>query len=110
MSVRLVRSSASKKAICIPSILAALHYLFAKRDEAAANAFVHDIQNGANLDEEDGVYVLRERLLRESYMKSKILACYVAALGIKAWNARRANRAVRILKYDEREQFPLIAD
>jgi hypothetical protein len=109
-SVRLARSSLGKKAICIPSILAALHYLFAKRDEAAANAFVQDIQHGANLNEGDGVYVLRERLMRESYMKTKLLACYVAALGIKAWNARRANRAVHILKYDEREQFPLIAD
>jgi hypothetical protein len=105
-----VRLASRQKGICAPSVLAALHFLFALRDEEAADAFVHDLQYGTNLSEGDGVYLFRERLMRDAYMRTKLKACYAAALGIKAWNARRSGKRVQVLKYLEQEQFPMIAD
>ena len=107
-SARIAKSH--KGTVCPPSILAALHFLFSMRDREAADAFVHDVQFGANLGEGDGVYLLRERLMRNAYMKAKLAGGYIAALGVKAWNARRENRRIHVLKYAEQEQFPMIAD
>jgi hypothetical protein len=105
-----VRLASRQKGICPPSVLAALHFLFALRDKEAADAFVHDLQYGTNLTEGDGEYLFRERLMRDAYMRTKLQSCYAAALGIKAWNARRSGKRVQVLKYLEQEQFPMIAD
>jgi hypothetical protein len=105
-----VRVASRQKGICPPSVLGALHFLFSLRDEEAADAFVHDLQYGTNLSEGDGVYLLRERLMRDAYMRTKLQACYIAALAVKAWNARRTGKRIQVLKYLEQEQFPMIAD
>jgi hypothetical protein len=107
-SVNMLRNRG--KSVCSPSILAGLHYLFALRDQNAANKFVEDVQNGIGLMQGDAVYLLRERLLQNSYMKQKLRPEYIAALGIKSWNARRANKKVSVLKFLDSETFPLIAD
>jgi hypothetical protein len=106
-SVRLVES---KTAICSRSVLAGLHYLFALRDKPAADKFVEDVKTGKNLSEGDGVYLLRERLVQNSYMKQKLRSEFVAALAIKAWNARRAGKKTSLLKFLDSESFPMIAD
>jgi hypothetical protein len=80
------------------------------RDEDAANKYVNDVHTGKNLSDDDGVYLLRERLLQNNYMKQKLRQEYIAALAIKAWNARRLNRKLSVLKFVESENFPLIAD
>jgi hypothetical protein len=98
------------KSICASSILAGLHYLFALRDAEAAGKFVDDVINGIGLQEGDSVYLLRERLLQNSYMKQKLRPEFTAALCIKAWNARRLNKKLSVLKFMDSETFPLIAD
>lgn len=108
LSVSLVKNRG--KAICPASILAGLHYLFAMRDRAAADQFVEDVQSGLGLAEGDGVYLLRERLLQNSFMKQKLRAEFIAALAIKAWNARRSGKKVSVLKFLDSESFPMIAD
>ena len=105
-----VRLSEGKRGICPKSILAGLHYLFALRDKEAADQFVEDIKSGKNLSEGDAVYLLRERLVQNNYMKQKLRGEYIAALAIKAWNARRAGKSVSVLKFLDSETFPLIAD
>jgi hypothetical protein len=90
--------------------LAGLHYLFALRDAEAARKFVDDVINGIGLQEGDSVYLLRERLLQNSYMKQKLRPEFTAALCIKAWNARRLNKKLSVLKFMDSETFPLIAD
>jgi hypothetical protein len=101
---------ASKQKLCLPSVIAGLHYLFALRDPEAADKYVHDVTTGANLSDHDGVYLFRERLMQNSYMRNKLRGDYLAALGIKAWNARRSDRRIAMLRYLETEDFPLIAD
>ena len=99
-----------RKGFFATSVLGALHYLFAKRDKEAADKFVEDLKNGENLEAGDAVLLLRERLLQNSYMKQKLKNGYIAALAIKAWNARKAGKKVSLLKYLDTEAFPLIAD
>lgn len=105
-----VRLADGKKSVCPQSVLAGLHYLFALRDKEAADKFVEDIKSGKNLSEGDGVYLLRERLVQNSYMKQKLRSEFIAALAIKAWNARRSGKKVSVLKFLDSETFPLIAD
>lgn len=98
------------KSICPHSVLAGLHYLFAVRDRIAADKFVEDLQNGIGLEEGDPVHNLRERLLQNSFMKQKLRPEFIAALAIKAWNARRAGKKVSVLRFLDSETFPLISD
>jgi hypothetical protein len=107
-SVRILKGG--HKNIMPASLLAALHYLFSMRDAEAADKYVHDIHTGKNLSDDDAVYLLRERLLQNTYMKQKLRQEYIAALAIKAWNARRSNRKLAVLKYVDTENFPIIAD
>jgi len=99
-----------KKCIFPVSVLAGLHYLFSIRDREAADKFVFDILHGIGLEEGDPVYVLRERLLQNSYTKQKLRPEFIAAYAIKAWNARRGGKKIAVLKYLENETFPLVAD
>lgn len=94
------------------SVLAGCHYFFTKRDQAAADRFVHDLMKGANLDDSDPVYVLRERLMKNQSLRQKLSAEFMMAITIKAWNARRANRSIKLLHFtetgDNRDEFPMI--
>ena len=109
---RIIESAniARKQKICSPSIMAGLHYLFSLVDEDEADRFVSDVQSGSNLSDGDGVYHFRERIMQNIYMRRQLRSNYVAALAIKAWNARRTGRKVGMLKYLDSEQFPIIAD
>lgn len=95
------------------SILASCHYLFALVDTEAADLFIADLASGANLSETDGVFKLRERLLRNKLSKAKLPRHEIMALCIKAWNARRKGETVRLLVFrsggQSAEQFPEVA-
>lgn len=84
----------------------ALHYFFAMRDAAAADAFMTDLFTGANLAASDAVYHLRERLMAARVAKERItpFAMYFAV--IKAWNSRRKGRRVT----SGRSLFPRTGD
>jgi hypothetical protein len=101
---------ARRQKICSGSVMAGLHYLFAQIDPEEADRFVNDVQSGSNLSDGDGVYHFRERVMQNIYMRRPLTNNYVAALAIKAWNARRTGRRVGMLRYLESEQFPIIAE
>lgn len=94
------------------SIFAGLHYLFALKDSELADLVMNKIAKGAELVEGEPIYVLRERLMRNSLSKSKLGGTYIAALMIKAWNATRSGNRVHSLRYTESgdtvESFPTI--
>ena len=92
------------------SVFGALHYLFAKRDEDAADDYIEDLRTGENLVQGDGVYLLRERLMQNAYMKQQLRMTYICALGIRAWNYRRLGRTVGVLRWKDTDEFPMIAD
>lgn len=100
------------KGIIPPSTLTAAHYLFAKLDLEAADQFVKDLVQGTGLMSGDGVYLLREALMKNSLSKAKLGKGYIFALTVKAWNARREGKVVSNLRMREKgdnpESFPII--
>ena len=108
-SIRLCKET--KKLIPL-SVLAGCHYLFAKKDEEFADFFVHQLISGAGIPAGEPVYVLRERLLQNSMAKARLSPDYIFAITIKAWNATRAGKQVRTLKFCEdgvsAEAFPVV--
>lgn len=94
------------------SVLAGCHYLFAQKDAVLADRVIEMILKGANLQEGEPMYVLRERLLQNSMAKAKLSGPYLAALFIKAWNHVRSGNRVRFLRYRELgenpEPFPVV--
>lgn len=107
-----VRLAGGRTALLPPALMAALHYLFSKDDRGEADRFVKDLSTGASLAEDDGVYVLRERLMKNRLTKAKLPHVQIAALAIKAWNARRNAKPVRVLRWGSEgevvEPFPVI--
>jgi hypothetical protein len=94
-------------------VLAGCHYLFAKKDESAADQFIQQLISGSGIIEGEPVYVLRERILQNSLAKAKLSKNYLMAIIIKAWNHKRAGTNLRKLFYREEsknpEPFPVVA-
>lgn len=100
------------RALLIPGLATALHYLFCQKDAAMAETFFVTLASGEHLSKSDGRYQLRERLMRNRLDKRKLPAVDIAALTIKAWNAQRGGTEVRALRWrregDAPEAFPEI--
>lgn len=94
------------------SVLVACHYLFARKDKEMADDFVGKLLRGMNLTDGDPVYLLRERLLKNSISSLKLPPTSIAAIIIKAWNAKRSGTTLRFLRYeaagDKPETFPVV--
>lgn len=101
------------KKLVAQSVLVACHYLFSRLDTEQADVFVRQLISGLGLEEGEPVYVLRERLLQNSLAKAKLSQPYIMAIIIKAWNSRRAGKAVKYLRLrevgDSIEAFPVVA-
>lgn len=107
-----VRKARETKRLIPNSVLCACHFLFAQKDEEAADKFVDDLIGGHNLMEGDPVYFLRERLMSNALSKAKLQKEYIMALVVKAWNHRRSGKRIRQLRYrqegDKTESFPVV--
>ena len=107
-----VRRSDFNTRLVPPSLVSALHFLFSQKDAHLADLFMQKMLKGNELEEGDPVYVLRERLVRNSLEKAKLSPVYISALIIKAWNFMRNGQRIYHLRYrergDSRETFPLI--
>jgi hypothetical protein len=99
-----VRIAVGVNTLCPASVVAAVHWLFARTDRTAADQFVHDLRTGAIADERDPVLVARNRLIKMKQAKEKKNSVDVPALMINAWNARRAGARVTYLKTAVRDQ------
>lgn len=96
-----------------PSLAVALHYLMVQCDSAAADLFFERFIGGYALDEGDAILRLREQVARRGERRLREPPAYVAAWTIKAWNAWRAGRSVRQLRWTGRtgtsvEPFPTL--
>jgi hypothetical protein len=94
------------------SLLTALHYLFAQKDQLEADQFVNDLIYGANLDPSDPVFMLRCRLVDNFSSTLKLPYYCIGALIIKAWNLRREGKTVKRLVFkstgEGAEDYPVI--
>ena len=105
-----VKVYAKRNGLVQPSIAAALHYLFSKKDARIADEFFQKLLTGCDLAPGDPVLALREKLMKHALSKAtKLSPKAVMALVVKAWNATRRNLRLTRLYYTEgKERFPAI--
>lgn len=113
LSEAVARSAAWQRQIRVitPSLLATLYYLFSRVSEEDAEIFFERWATGLGLaSQTDPIWQLRKRfedpLLQQ---RSARLRNMQAALVIKAWNAFRENRSVKLLRWNgpSGEVFPI---
>lgn len=87
-------------------------YRFREKDAIAAEVFFRDLISGANLNLNDPILKLRNRLMEIRNSKSTLNPVVLLALTIKAWNHRRRGTTPRILSWRtdgaSPEPFPAI--
>lgn len=86
-------------------------YVLGSVDSIERDDFFEGLRSGADLEEDDPIYRLRERLLRNRQSKYKITSVESLALIFKAWNAWRYDRPIKQLVWKHRgelaEDFPV---
>lgn len=79
-------------------LAAVLWYLFAKRDAILADLFFSALGSGLNMKQDDPVYALRERLIKDKAAKYPTKPEQTAELAIRAWNAtRKGQRLTKLI-------------
>lgn len=96
------------KRMLFPAVFVGAHYLFAQKSRLQAEAFFDDLAEGAGLDPQDPVWVLRERLAQLVRAKARGYKWLSFGLSIKAWNKRRAGEKVKSLHAIDAEEFPRV--
>lgn len=79
------------KFLAPPSLMVALHYLFARIDPPLADEFFEQLRSPDGLSARHPINILRNRLIanRLPNAKAKLVSKEIAALTIKAWNKLR---------------------
>lgn len=95
-----------KSGLVMPSMRAALSYLFSQKDQAAANEFF-------NLSEAEpsgpAMRLLRTRLIKNAVQRgASITHSYAFALSVKAWNSDRLGQDIGTLRLVEGERVQRI--
>lgn len=75
-----------------------LHFLFAQRDRATADAFFTALGTGENLSRGNPVLTLRNRLMENQSQRARLPRVEVIRLVVKAWNAVREGRQLLTIK------------
>lgn len=76
-----------------------LYYVFSEIDPGDAEDFFDRLISGTGLVEEDPILALRRRIEDEAIAMQRMEAYRMAALAIKAWNAYRDGRRVKLLMW-----------
>jgi len=97
-SGRMVRAPAST--------LGLAYVLFARLSQDHADEFFARLRDGAGLDIDSPILTLRNRLAADNATRLDAETPHTLAYVIKAWNAWRDGRRVRLLRYKANEQFP----
>ena len=106
-SASIGHSFITNKGIAAPSLMAALHYICARRNRALADTFFRRLADGADMKRSEPVYKLRKRLVEANASSTtKLSRVAIAALTIKAWNATRDGNSNVLLRWNEDESFP----
>lgn len=88
------------------TILSVCHHLFSEIDRSAAHEFFGQLEKGTGLEETDPIYLLRERLSRPQRRDMRITIPEMGAYIIKAWNAHRQRKSIRLLVWKTTEDYP----
>jgi len=100
------------RTVGFPAVFAALHYLISEHSPEEADAFIDDVASGANLDAGDPVLKLRERLLARKHSndpRHKVTSIVAMNLVVRAWNARKEGRTLKMLQSGRRQGGDMLA-
>jgi hypothetical protein len=78
------------------SLLAAAHYMMARKDQAAAAVYIGKLISGENLSRTDPIYVVREKLLAKDKRLNSNEKMKAIIMG---WNNWRSKRSVKTLTH-----------
>lgn len=87
----------------------AIHYFASKTDSEKADEFFTKLATGENINRNDAVYVVRQRLIKNRNDQSKLRQHVLAAFVVKGWNAYIRGQRIGTLKWTDNENFPEIA-
>jgi len=109
-SVEFVSNHSAVKTAFPPSYSCLIHYVGTRQGHpATVESFLERLGNGLGLNADDPVYQLRKFMLAQRGAKPgtrRAAQLYVLALGIKAWNAVKSNKPLRVLRLGVGEEFP----
>ena len=91
-----------------PAAATALTYLFAQCDTVLMEAFVEILSTGNGRENAPNFWLLRERLIKHASSRSKFPPLVLCAWAVQAWNATRAHRILKTLRYRMKDPFPVI--
>ncbi len=84
-----------------------IFWLLSSIDYEQAVDFLRSLHDGIGLDERSPIYLLRRRLEKDLFSKSKLPGSEKQAILIKAWNLYRKGETVKLLKYSVEEEKPM---
>lgn len=88
---------------------AGMHYFCSKINARLADEFWAKLGTGESLTRGEQVYILRKRLLADRYASqgaARLTRDQLTVFCIKSWNAVRAGRVIKTLKWSEGEEYP----
>ncbi|MBI5444666.1 MAG: hypothetical protein HY900_26055 [Deltaproteobacteria bacterium] len=93
-------------AVLSPAVATFCHFIFARLDRKAADEFFVGLIEGADLDVDSPLLLLRNRLVANRASRSKLVSVDLAALVIKAWNAWRRGTPIKYLRWRRKGESP----
>jgi hypothetical protein len=89
-----------------PSLIGGFYTYFYSKDALSADRFMSELCTGTSYN--TTIQQLRNKLMGDIKAKRKMSMYEKLALVIRAWNYFRANRQMKLLKFDvERDEFPV---
>lgn len=106
-SVEFIRRAKGTRIIST-AVASGLHYLMAKKEPTLADALFNGLAKGFTAEDGETFMALREKLIAcataTTYTKGPTIAVYV----IKAWNAKRDGKYLRVFRHAAGEEIPKI--
>jgi hypothetical protein len=106
-SIEFVQTLRGAKKMAPLSALAALHYLFSKKDMDEAERFFHKFNTGEKLEQGDPILLLRQRLVEMNNSGGVFRTREVVPVIVKAWELTRNGEKVTRIRVDK-EYIPTI--
>lgn len=91
-----------------PGTVIAMHFLFWQKDREKAALFFQRLYDGAGLSVGHPILTLRDRLISNKASQAKLSRQVLVAYYIKAWNAFRLGKDMKITRLASDEAFPIV--
>lgn len=98
--------AAHKRGLMSKSLMAALLFIFREIDDDQGLDFMAQITTGANLAEGSPALTFRNRVIAETSGRKRVDYTVVFAFAIYAWNSWRKGRQLKILRWNDGDDFP----